>query len=190
MVDIGGAYNALKKRIIAMKIGKSKLVYRSDDGTKIKVTKPSKVTAQLKNSKRYDPERNFQISFVKKGKKEFLPNHIRLLMDLYLKRDESPRKAKALFDAIEEIYNGKNPKNYRAKLKQVRFKRQIETPFTNLCMAQLFMLEQDINYSFGKVQPPRAYLMGYIRMIQQDAEEIDKLIWSSTRHPPRKGFRE
>jgi len=50
------------------------------------------------------------------------------------------------------------------------------------------MSEQDINYTHGKVQPPRAFLMGYLRFIKTQEQNIDKILWSSTRHPPRIEF--
>jgi len=50
--------------------------------------------------------------------------------------------------------------------------------------------EQDINYTHGKIQPPRSFLMGYIRFIKTKQENIDKILWSSIRHPPRNEFRQ
>jgi len=46
------------------------------------------------------------------------------------------------------------------------------------------MAEQEIAYPGGKVKPPRAYIMGYIRIIREGEQEIDKLLWNSIRHPP------
>ena len=51
------------------------------------------------------------------------------------------------------------------------------------------MAEQDINYTHGKIKPPRSFLMGYIRLIKTQKENIDKILWNSIRHPPRKEFR-
>lgn len=182
-------YASLKDRIIGIRLGERQDIYFSDKDTIVFVNKPIKVPAKLKNSKKYDPKKNFQIGIARAGIKEFLPNHLRILMDLNLKNKEDKNKAQILFDAIEAVYDGEDPLKFEKQLKGIVFDRQIETAFTDLCLAQLFMLEQDINYHFGKVQPPRSYLMGYIRMIQLQAEEIDKLLWSSTRHPPRKIYR-
>ncbi|MEW6592921.1 MAG: hypothetical protein AB1305_04510 [Candidatus Hadarchaeota archaeon] len=183
-------FESLKKQVVKVKLGERKTIYKIDENTEIFVNKPLKVPAKLKQSQRYDPKNNFQIGLKKSGKKEFLPNHLRILIDLQLKKEDNPKKAEILFDAIENIYNGADTTKYKANLYKLKFNREIENSFTDLCLAQLFMLEQDINYGFGKVQPPRAYLMGYIRMIRLGVEEIDKLLWSSTRHPPRKKFRE
>ena len=172
-----------------MELGERKTIYKIDENTEVFVNKPLKVTAHLKQSKRYDPKKNFQIGLNKKGQKEFLPNHLRIMIDLQLKKDEDPKKAEILFDAIEKIFEGEDPEKYREKLNKIKFEKGFENSFADLCLSQLFFLEQDINYDFGKVQPPRVYLMGYIRMIRLDVQEIDKLLWGSTRHPPRMEFR-
>lgn len=182
-------YKELKKLIINLDLGKTKTIYQIDENTRIFLTKPLTVPAKLKQNEKYDPKNNFQIGLSKKNQKEFLPNHLRILIDLYLKNEHNQKDAEILFDMIEDIYEGKDPENYKEKAQKLNFRLEIEKPFTILCLAQLFMLEQDINYTFGKVQPPRSYLMGYIRMIRLKAEELDKLLWSSTRHPPRVPFR-
>ena len=182
-------YASLKEKILSIEIGQRQNIYSAAKDVVVFVNKPLKVPTKLKQSKRYDAKKNFQIGLSKGGQKEFLPNHLRILMDLNLKNEENKEKAQILFDAIEAIYDGEDPLKFEKRLQALHFDRGIETAFTDLCLAQLFMLEQDINYNFGKIQPPRAYLMGYIRMVQLNAEEIDKLLWSSTRHPPRKLYR-
>lgn len=178
-------FNLLKARIINLELGKREDIYFPAKDVVVFVNKPLKVPTQLKNSKRYDPQQNFQIGIAKAGYNEFLPNHLRILMDLNLKNQEDSKKAEILFDAIQAVYDGEDPQKFEKQLKSLHFDRQIEASYTDLCLTQLFMLEQDVNYTFGKIQPPRSYLMGYIRMVQLKAEEIDKLLWSSTRHPPR-----
>jgi len=182
-------YEELKKIILNVPLGKREKIYEIDDSTEIFINKPLEIPKKLKRKERYDPLKNIQIGLSKKGIKEFLPNHLRILIDLNIKNKRDQEKAKILFDAIEDVYEGEDPEKFRGVLISLEFEDEIENSFTDLCLAQLFMLEQDINYDFGKIQPPRSYLMGYIRMIRLKAEEIDKLLWSSTRHPPRKEFR-
>lgn len=181
--------DTLKKKIIAMPLGSRKNIYKCGNGVKIFIKKPEKIPTQLKQSDRYDPKKNFQIGLNKKDLPEFLPNHLRILIDLYLKNKEDSERAEKLFDAIEKIYEGHDPSRLKKEMNKLKFEEKIEENFTILCLAQLHMIEQDINYDFGKVKPPRAYLMGYIRMIRLEAEEIDKILWSSTRHPPRVKYR-
>lgn len=172
-----------------LSLGERKVVY-SINGGELFLNRPVKVPTKLKHSKRYDPKKNFQIGVSKEGQREFLPNHLRILIDLQLKLKEDPKNAQLLFDAIEKIYDGEDPIRYKGQLEKLGLKEGFEDTFTDLCLVQLFFLEQDINHDFGKVDPPKAYLMGYIRMIRQNVEEIDKLLWSSLRHPPRKEFLE
>ena len=182
-------YDVLKKLILSIKLDEKRTIYKIKEGVELFINKPSKVPTKLKNSSRYNPKKNFQIGLRKKGYKEFLPNHLRIMIDLELKKKEKQTKATVLFDAIEQIYEGRDPEKFKKILDGYNFKEGFEDAYTDLCLTQLFFLEQDINYDFGKVQPPRAYLMGYIRMIRLDIEEIDKLLWNSTRHPPRMEFR-
>ena len=182
-------YDKLKELITNLDLGKTKTIYKTDENTSIFITKPLKVPTKLKQNEKYDPKNNFQIGLKKQNQKEFLPNHLRILIDLYLKNEHNSKEAGILFNMIEDIYEGKDPEIYKEQLKKTKFRLEIEKPYTILCLAQLFMLEQDINYNFGKVKPPRAYLMGYIRMIRLKAEELDKLLWGSTKHPPRIAFR-
>ncbi|MBW2995778.1 hypothetical protein KY332_00600 [Candidatus Woesearchaeota archaeon] len=182
-------YEKLKKVILDMELDERKTIYKINENIEIFVNKPLKVPTKLKQSARYDPKKNFQIGLRKKGQKEFLPNHLRIMMDLQLKKDEDSKKAKILFEIIEDIFEGKDPLNYKEELNKIKFEKGFENSLTIVCLAQLFFLEQDINYHFGKVQPPRVYLMGYIRMIRLGIDEIDKMLWSSTRHPPRMEFR-
>lgn len=65
----------------------------------------------------------------------------------------------------------------------------LDSALVDVCCAQLFMAEQEIAYPGGKVKPPRAYIMGYIRIIREGQQEIDKVLWNSIRHPPAIKYR-
>jgi len=158
-------YDELKEQILNMELDEKKTIYEIDEKTEIFVNKPSEIPKHLKNKDKYDPKKNFQIGLRKKGQKEFLPNHLRILMDLDIKKKENPETSEIVFEAIEKIYNGKDPKELKDELIVLHFDKEIENSYTDVCLAQLFMIEQDLNYDFGKVKPPKAYLMGYIRMI-------------------------
>lgn len=182
-------YEELKRIILDVKLGERKTIYQLNSDTDLFIVKPTSVPTKLKNSSKYDPLKNFQIGLSKKGKKEFLPNHLRIMIDLEFKKQEDKEKAEFLFDVIESVYDGADPLDYIIKINSLSLNERFENSLTIICLAQLFFLEQDINYDFGKVQPPRSYLMGYIRMIRLNIDEIDKLLWNSTRHPPRIEFR-
>lgn len=181
-------YKKLLEVIKDLKIGESKNIYRVDN-TDLWIFRPEKLGSSLKNKDKYDIKTNFQI-FMRGGDgKAFKPNHLRVLLDLHLKLVSNPNLAEKLFSILEEIYNGKDPLEFKDELSKMKFKMQLDSALVNVCCAQLFMSEQDINYTMGKIQPPRSFLMGYIRFIKVGQENIDKILWSSIRHPPRKEFR-
>lgn len=181
-------FAGMKELIMDIKIGESKAVYSFSNGITLYVHRPEKVGRSVKG--KYSVEKNFQIVMKEPNKKDFLPNHLRVLLDLHLKNKSNPDSAKLIFDVIEKIYDGEDPLNYEKDLKKIKFDMYLDSALVNVCLTQLFMIEQEINYTHGRVKPPRAYIMGYIRMIRTAEFEIDKLLWSSTRHPPRMEFRE
>jgi hypothetical protein len=59
----------------------------------------------------------------------------------------------------------------------------------NLFYTQLLMIEQEFNYGpggckEGKVDPPREFLMRFIRWVASGDEEIDKIITNAVRDWP------
>ena len=98
------------------------------------------------------------------------------------------KNAKKFFEMIEELYNGEDPLKFKEELSNFEISGEFDSPLITLGLIQLFMSEQDINYTHGKIQPPRAYLMGYLRFIKTQEQNIDKVLWSSTRHPPKIAF--
>lgn len=180
-------FEKLKEIIASLKMNESKTVYELDDGVKLFLHRPEKLGRSLKR-KTYDPKKNFQIFMKKPEHKDFKPNHLRVLLDLHLKRDSDPKNAEKIFDVIEKIYQGADPLNFKSILTNLKFRMFLDSPLVNVCCAQLFMAEQDVNYTDGKIQPPRAFMMGYIRMIRTGEFEIDKLLWNSIRHAPKSEF--
>ena len=181
----------LKDLILNLEITERKTIYTTSKGEEIFVYKPSKPSATLKHAD-YDPRRNFQIFLKFPNKREFRPNHLRLLLDLHLKRLSDKIKSNYIFSVLEKIYEGDDPVDFADKLKDLDFRMQIDSSVLNIYYGQLFMIEQDINWSYRKTQcdPPRSYLMGYIRMVHSGEKEIDRLLWSATRNPPPKKWRE
>ena len=141
----------------------------------------------LKN-KDYDISKNFQIILKNPNEVEFLPNHLRVMIEVNHKVRKNESKSEKFFDMIEQIYLGEDPIKFKDQLKSLNLSEELDPSIITLCLIQLFMAEQDINYTEGKVKPPRAFLMGYLRFIKSKEQNIDKVLWSSTRHPPRKEF--
>lgn len=178
-------YANLLEKISALKVGDRFEAY-SFSGEKIIIYRPEKLGKSLKN-KDYKLTENFQIILKKENAQEFLPNHLRVMIDIdKIVRDH--KNSSEFFQIIELIYNGEDPIKFEKQISSLNLSKGLDTPLITLCLIQLFMAEQDINYKDGNVQPPRAYLMGYLRFIQSGEENIDKILWSSTRHPPRQEF--
>ena len=175
-------YQELLKEIEDLKIGERKEIY-NEEGDKIIIFRPEKLGRSLKN-KNYDIAKNFQIILKKSNAKEFLPNHLRVLIEF----NHKIKVGNEFLKMVEEIYNGEDPIKFKEELKELKLLEDLDPSIITLCLIQMFMAEQDINYTHGKVQPPRAFLMGYLRFIEKKEQNIDKILWSSTRHPPRQEF--
>jgi hypothetical protein len=179
-------YEQLLQEIKNLKVGSRKEIY-SELGNQIIIFRPEKLGRSLKN-KDYDISKNFQIILKKPDEKEFLPNHLRVLIEFNHKMKNPKEKFNVFYNMVEEIYSGEDPLKFKERLKELNLSEELDPSIITLCLIQLFMAEQDINYTEGKVQPPRAFLMGYIRFIKTKEQNIDKILWSSIRHPPRLEF--
>jgi len=177
----------LIKTINEVEMGNKLSIY-THENSEIFIFKPTEIPSHLKRRDNYDPKKNFQIFLNLPNQEPFRPNHLRILLDLYLKKTSDATKADKLFNSFEEIYDKKDPLNFIDDIKDFDFRMQIDNAILNLLSGQLFMVEQEINYTFGKVQPPRAFMMGYIRLIRDTDLEIDKLLWRATRNPPPVGY--
>lgn len=179
-------YEELLKEIKQLPIGSRKEIY-SEDGDKVIIFRPEKLGRSLKN-KDYEVAKNFQIILKKPNEKEFLPNHLRVLIEVNHRITKDKENSKKFFEMIEEIYAREDPLKFKEELSKLKVEGEFDPPIIALCLVQLFMAEQDINYTHGKVQPPRAYLMGWLRFIKTQEQNIDKVLWSSIRHAPRQEF--
>jgi len=180
-------FKKVKETIEKLEIDNSKTIYKLDNGTELYVHRPKKLGKSLK--KEYEIHKNFQIFMKKPHEEDFKPNHLRILINLHLKKISDPAKAEKIFSILEKVYHGEDPLAYRKELEALNFRMSLDSPLVDVCLAQLFMCEQEINYTDGKVKPPRAYLMGYMRLVKCGEVEIDKLLWNSIRHPPPVRFR-
>jgi len=181
----------IAKLLKSLKLNEKRVIYISKKGVKVTATKTQKFSAD-----------DFAVGLIMPGREEFYPTHIRLLFDLYLKRLSNPEDAKKLFYAIEKVYEGEDPENFTDEMNKLNFPMQLDEPSINLYCAQLLMIEQDFNFSPGakpgmsgkqpkisKFNPPRKFLMGFIRWVASGDDEIDKIIFLAvTRRPPPKKY--
>lgn len=161
--------NELKK----LKHGEHRIIYTSRMGVKVTVTHTARFSA-----------RDFAVGLIRDDEDEFYPTHIRLLIDLYIKRESNPADSMKLFCSLEKIYQGDDPLNYIDELIQINFPMQLDEAEVNLYVAQLLMIEQDFNFGpdapkKSKLNPPRQYLMRFIRWIATGDTQIDKIIFAA-----------
>jgi len=146
-------------------------------------TSKSKVQVTVTQTGKFS-ENDYAVGLIKENKEEFRPTHIRLLIDLYIKRESNLEGSKKLFKALEEVYNGKDPELYVEELRKINFPMQLDEAEVNLYIAQLLMIEQDFNFGPGapkksKLDPPRKYLMRFLRWVAAGDTQIDRIIFAA-----------
>ncbi|KYC48715.1 MAG: hypothetical protein APG12_00024 [Candidatus Methanofastidiosum methylothiophilum] len=173
-------YKELIKEIDSLAIGEKKDIYETHFGEILFVYRPHEVTKNLKRE--YEVNKNFQIYLKEYNKKEFRPNHLRLLIDINLKLRSNSEERNNLLKAFDDIYYGKCPEIISESLSESLFSMRINYLECNLYLAQLFMAEQDINYKGSKYDPCRLFFQGWIREVLMGTREIDALCWSVTKY--------
>lgn len=153
--------------------GEHKVIYQSKDGVKVTVTQTGKFS-----------KNDYAVGLIIPGKEEFRPTHIRLIIDLYIKRESNSLGAKSLFLALEKIFKGEDPKNLLNELALIKFPMFLDSAEVNLYVAQLLMIEQDFNFGpnapkKSKLNPPREYLMRFIRWVASGDSTIDRIIFAA-----------
>jgi hypothetical protein len=153
--------------------GEHKVIYISKKGVKVTATQTGKFS-----------EHDYAVGLIIQNQNEFYPTHIRLLIDLYIKRESNLEGSKRLFKSLEEVYNGKGPENHVEDLRKINFPMQLDEAEVNLYLAQLLMIEQDFNFGPGaprtsKMNPPREYLMRFIRWVAAGDTQIDRIIFAA-----------
>jgi hypothetical protein len=159
--------------LLKLKEGEHRVIYNSPKGVSVTVKHTGKFSTH-----------DFAIGLAIPDKEEFYPTHIRLLIDLYIKRSSNPKAAHQLYFAFEGMYQGVDPEKLLDKVNNLEFPMKFDEPIVNLYYSQLLMIEQDINYGPGsekqsKLDPPREYLMRFIRWTADDKAEIDKIIFAA-----------
>jgi hypothetical protein len=170
------------KEMLGLKGGEFRKVYSSQDGT---------VVTALHTAK-HSPK-DFAVGLEIPGQSEFKPTHIRLIVDVFLKRASNPTGAQQLLGLLERLFNGEDATVLAAEARQLEFPMKFDSAETNLYYSQLLFVEQDINYGgeYGKtskMNPPRNFLMSFLRFAMSGDKEIDKVVFQAVRNlpPPKK----
>jgi len=165
--------------------GERRIMHTSQQGVQVTVTQTGKFSLH-----------DFAVGLVIPGRPEFYPTHVRLLFDYYLKRLSEPRQAQKLFKAVERVYEGNAPEELDQDVSALTFPMQLDEAIVNLVYTQLLMIEQDFNFGPGgtkesKYDPPRGFLMSFIRWVASGEDEIDKIITNAVRNwPPPVRFKD
>ena len=159
-----------------------KVIYGEQD-IEVYILRPSKLPKRFKD---YDLQKNFQI-WLRQGGREFMPNHLRVLIDLNLRVRSNPDSKRALLLAFDNIFYGKDPELELEELKKEKFDHFLNPLMITGCLAQLFTIEQEYGYNKeSNFEPPTLFFQGWIRQFIDSPKEIDNLCMSvCSRQPPK-----
>lgn len=168
----------LSKELRELKEKEHRCIYESKNKVKVTVTHTGKFSKD-----------DYAVGLIVPDQPEFYPTHIRLLIDLYIKRESNPESFQKLYKALEEVFNGEDPAIHVDKLYNIKFPMHLDEAEVNLYMTQLLMIEQDFNFGPGapkksKLDLPREFLMRFIRWIAAADTQIDRIIFAVARKYP------
>jgi hypothetical protein len=163
----------LYKELKTLKEGERKCIYESKGEVKVTVTHTGKFS-----------KHDYAVGLIIPEQPEFYPSHIRLLIDLYIKRESNDKGFRILHQFLEKVYNGDDPTAYKDKLAGMNFPMHLDEAEVNLYVAQLLMIEQDLNFGpdgerKSKMNPPREYLMRFLRWVAAGDTQIDRIIFAA-----------
>ncbi|MEW6033997.1 MAG: hypothetical protein AB1603_03985 [Chloroflexota bacterium] len=175
-----GSMRSIVPVLKGLAVEERKTIYVSREGIEVVVTRTGKLGPQ-----------DFVVGLKSPGRNEFNPTHIRLLIDLFLKRHSDNWKFRHLFAALDDVYNGADPAVCDRAF-GLSFPMFLDSCEVTLYYCQLLMLEQDFNYTWpreGKTwKYGREFLKGFINWVESGEETIDKIVTNAVRNwppPPR-----
>ena len=152
----------------------NKVVFKKGD-TEIFILRPSKLSTRFKG---YNVKKNFQI-WLREGKREFRPNHLRVMIDLNLRVRSRPDLKKDLLLAFDNIFYGKDPEEELKNLEKEKVEHFLNPLMVIGVLSQLFILEQEYGYNKeSNFNPPNLFFQGWIREFVDNPKEIDNLCMS------------
>jgi len=172
------------KIIKELEFDKKKTLCVDENDTELYVLRPSKLPKRLKND--YDVNKNFQI-WLKEGEREFRPNHLRMMIDLNLRTRSRPDLKKEMLTIFDNIFYGKDPDEEIKKLHGKSFEHLLNSLKIIANMAQLFIIEQEFNYTReSNFEPKTLFFQGWIREFIDSPKEIDNMCMSVCNGQPPK----
>jgi|SRR3989344_5922398 len=173
-----GMFKLIKK----LPFDKKESIYK-EGKTEIFLFRPSKLKKRFQN---YNKEKNFQL-ILNDGDREFIPNHLRVFIDLNLRIRSRPELKKKLLLAFDNIFYGEDPEEELKELSKEKFEHFLNPLIAIGYCAQIFLIEQEYNYNKeSKFDPLTLFLQGWIRQFIDSLTEIDNLCMSvCNRQPPK-----
>mgnify|MGYP001564792545 CR=1 FL=1 len=152
----------------------NKIVYKEGD-TEVYILRPSKLSDRFKD---YDINKNFQI-WLRDDKREFRPNHLRVMIDLNLRIRSRSDLKKQLLLAFDNIFYGEDPEKELKELSKENFEHFLNPLIIIGYCAQLFIIEQEYCYhKESKYKPPALFFQGWVRQFIDSPKEIDNMCMS------------
>ena len=172
------------KLVEELEFDKKKIILTDKENVELFVVRPSVITASLRND--YDLKKNFQI-WLKEDDRVFKPNHLRLMIDLNLRTRSNPNLKEKLLTIFDNIFYGKDPDEEIKLLEKEEFKHYLNTLRIIANLSQLFLIEQELNYTReSNFDPKNLFFQGWIREFIDSPKEIDNMCMSVCRfQPPR-----
>lgn len=166
-------YEQLEKIIIDLPYDEMREIY-SNGKQILSVFRPLKLSREFEE---YDASKNVQIWLKAGDKKQFRPNHFRLLIDLYTRAREHPESKDKLLYVFDSIFYGADPLKVMHVLDEFTYTQAINPLDISVVLAQLFIAEQNIGFGRrSKYNPRSLYIQGWIRTFINDDYEIDQVI--------------
>lgn len=162
------------KNVKQLPFDKEVTVY-SENNLDVYLLRPSVLSKRFKG---YDINKNFQI-WLKEGKREFRPNHLRIMIDLNLRIRSRSDMKRPLLKAFDAIYYGEDTYYAIKNIKDEMFEYYLNPLGIIANITQLFLIEQEYNYNReSNFEPPTLFFQGWIRQFIDSPKEIDNLCMS------------
>lgn len=163
------------KIVKELEFDKEKIVCTDNQGVQLYLLRPSKPRKRFKD---YDVKKNFQI-WLKEGERKFIPNHLRVMIDLNLRTRSRPDLKKTILIIFDNIFYGKDPDEEIKRIEHEKFDHFLNSIKIIAYLAQLFVIEQEYNYhKESKFDPLTLFLQGWIREFIDSPKEIDNMCMS------------
>jgi hypothetical protein len=112
---------------------------------------------------------------------DYTPSHPHVFRDLDMKIKSDSESGQRLFGIIQQVFEGRSPSNFIDELEGLTFENEKFPSDVTVCLLQLMMIEQEINFGPGgrttHYHPPRDLLMSCVRWIHSgEYDDIGDII--------------